>query len=405
MSKRTFQPNNRRRAKTHGFRLRMRTRAGRAILAAGAARAAANCRPDRSASARAPRGACPQPAEHRLVGRRGRRAAAAPLVVHLLAVTAGRARRAPESSPAAGWAPQSPATGYAATAAPAARPLGTRPAGVAARGPGPARGADASADELERWSTHSSRSVPAPARPRATGRGTRDDAPGAAAGRGAVLVNGVRGSGAPGCSPDSSGSTNSSSARGSVLRCRFEPSCSAYALEALQTHGAARGTWLTLRRLGRCQPFCSRWLRPGAGTPSRVGRPPESGSPTARRRPCRSACVHRPRSTPHGCRRVEDPAARARSHPARSDEESRVFDPLHHCRARHRGLPRRPRPRSSGRAASCPGRWRSCCSIMRVRLCSSRCSFEADQGAAARCRCCSRRSRRSARSTRTTGSR
>ncbi|WP_145229244.1 50S ribosomal protein L34 [Rudaeicoccus suwonensis] len=34
MSKRTFQPNTRRRAKTHGFRLRMRTRAGRSILSA-----------------------------------------------------------------------------------------------------------------------------------------------------------------------------------------------------------------------------------------------------------------------------------------------------------------------------------------------------------------------------------
>lgn len=33
MSKRTFQPNNRRRAKNHGFRVRMRTRAGRAIIA------------------------------------------------------------------------------------------------------------------------------------------------------------------------------------------------------------------------------------------------------------------------------------------------------------------------------------------------------------------------------------
>ena len=37
--------------------------------------------------------------------------------------------------------------------------------------------------------------------------------------------------------------------------CRFDPSCSTYALEALERHGAARGTWLTLRRLVRCHPW------------------------------------------------------------------------------------------------------------------------------------------------------
>jgi putative membrane protein insertion efficiency factor len=37
--------------------------------------------------------------------------------------------------------------------------------------------------------------------------------------------------------------------------CRFYPSCSDYAYEALERHGALRGTWLTLRRIGRCQPF------------------------------------------------------------------------------------------------------------------------------------------------------
>ncbi|WP_433465487.1 membrane protein insertion efficiency factor YidD [Spirillospora sp. CA-142024] len=38
-------------------------------------------------------------------------------------------------------------------------------------------------------------------------------------------------------------------------QCRFQPSCSAYGLEALQVHGALRGTWLTARRIARCQPF------------------------------------------------------------------------------------------------------------------------------------------------------
>jgi uncharacterized protein len=38
--------------------------------------------------------------------------------------------------------------------------------------------------------------------------------------------------------------------------CRFEPTCSNYALQALQSHGAARGSYLTLRRLARCHPWC-----------------------------------------------------------------------------------------------------------------------------------------------------
>jgi putative membrane protein insertion efficiency factor len=40
-------------------------------------------------------------------------------------------------------------------------------------------------------------------------------------------------------------------------RCRFAPSCSEYALDALQEHGAIRGSWLTVRRLARCHPFNS----------------------------------------------------------------------------------------------------------------------------------------------------
>ena len=44
-------------------------------------------------------------------------------------------------------------------------------------------------------------------------------------------------------------------AAGRPSPCRYVPTCSMYALDALEQHGALRGTWLSLRRLGRCHPW------------------------------------------------------------------------------------------------------------------------------------------------------
>lgn len=45
-------------------------------------------------------------------------------------------------------------------------------------------------------------------------------------------------------------------------RCRFYPSCSQYAIEALAEHGMMRGSWLALKRLGRCHPWGSHGFDP-----------------------------------------------------------------------------------------------------------------------------------------------
>ena len=50
--------------------------------------------------------------------------------------------------------------------------------------------------------------------------------------------------------------------------CRFHPTCSEYAMQAITTHGLTRGSWLALKRVARCHPFA----RPGFDpVPPRVG--------------------------------------------------------------------------------------------------------------------------------------
>jgi uncharacterized protein len=84
---------------------------------------------------------------------------------------------------------------------------------------------------------------------------------------------------------------------GPAGRCRFHPSCSAYAVDAVRRHGAWRGLWLAARRLLRCHPWGDSGPDPvpeaGARdprSPAPTPRPP--GNPAADRSPLRAGCRH-----------------------------------------------------------------------------------------------------------------
>jgi putative membrane protein insertion efficiency factor len=68
--------------------------------------------------------------------------------------------------------------------------------------------------------------------------------------------------------------------------CRYYPTCSAYALEAVQVHGSIKGSWLALRRLARCHPWA-------AGGVDKV--------PARRVRPARSPAPHPPATVVDRC--------------------------------------------------------------------------------------------------------
>jgi putative membrane protein insertion efficiency factor len=62
-------------------------------------------------------------------------------------------------------------------------------------------------------------------------------------------------------------------------KCRFHPSCSRYTYEAIEVHGALKGSWLGVKRIGRCQPFHEGGFDPVPGSDATPNQPMQ-GSPS-----------------------------------------------------------------------------------------------------------------------------
>jgi len=79
--------------------------------------------------------------------------------------------------------------------------------------------------------------------------------------------------------------------------CRFEPSCSRYAMRCLELHGALRGSWLAVKRIGRCHPF-----NPGGYDPP----PLPAGKKLAGESSPRASETHWPRPDSVPCSHAHD---------------------------------------------------------------------------------------------------
>jgi putative membrane protein insertion efficiency factor len=90
-------------------------------------------------------------------------------------------------------------------------------------------------------------------------------------------------------------------------RCRFYPTCSAYAVEAIERHGAARGTWLALKRLAKCAPWHPGGVDP---VPERAPAPPGTArGGRSSSMPTSSVVLPRAMPAPHRAPQEESPVA------------------------------------------------------------------------------------------------